>query len=325
MPLKPFRFGVMAASATNRAGIVEGAKRAEDLGFSSYLYNDHYAGPGPAMEGANHGAQPLASIPAVTIAGEATSTLIVGFRVIAADYHRHVVLAKELATIDVLTDGRLEIGLGAGWVENEYEAMGIPYDPPGVRIRRLADVTRAIKLIMGDGQVSFEGESGVHASGFEGLPKPVQRPHPPITIGGGGRKILQLAAREADIVAFNVNNSTGKLGVENVRVTGAEATDQRVEWVREAAGERFDDLELEIGAFFSSVTDDAKNVADAMTDMFGLTVDEVLAHPHGLIGSVDAISDMLVERRERWGFSYVTLLEHQVEEFAPVVARMAGS
>jgi probable F420-dependent oxidoreductase len=325
VPHKPFRFGVMVAGATDRAGIVEGAKRVEDLGYSSYLYNDHYAGPGSAMDGANHGAQPLAAIPAVTIAGEATSSLIVGFRVLCADYHSHVVLAKELATIDVLTDGRLEIGLGAGWIENEYAAMGIAYDRPGLRIRRLGEMTQVIKQIMGDGQVSFEGATGIRASGFEGIPKPVQRPHPPITIGGGGQKILQLAAREADIVAFNTSNATGKLGVENVQVTGSDATDERVAWVREAAGDRFDDLELEIGAYFSTVTDDARGVAEMMTGMFGLTADEVLEHPHGLIGSVDTICDTLVERRERWGFSYVTVLEHQVDAFAPVVDRMAGA
>jgi probable F420-dependent oxidoreductase len=325
VPNQPFRFAVMAAGATCRAEIVEGARCAEDLGYSSYVYNDHYAGPGSAMSGANHGAQPLASIPAVTIAGEATSTLIVGFRVLCADYHSHVVLAKELATIDVLTDGRLEIGLGAGWIANEYDAMGIAFDPPGVRIRRLGEVIEVMKQIMGDGEVAFEGSAGVRASGFEGIPKPVQRPHPPIAVGGGGRAVLGLAARHADIVAFNVSNRTGTLGVENIQTTGAAATDERVGWVRDAAGDRYDDLELEIGAYFSVITDDARGAAGAMTGMFGMTADEVLAHPHGLIGTVDGICEMLRERRERWGFSYVTVREDQMRDFAPVVARMAGT
>ncbi|HKE72319.1 MAG TPA: TIGR03621 family F420-dependent LLM class oxidoreductase [Acidimicrobiales bacterium] len=321
---KPFRFGVMTAGGSTAAEVRDKARKVEALGYRSLLYNDHYAGPGPAMEAANHGPQPVASIPAVTVSAEVTSTLVVGFRVLAVDYHNPVVLAKELATIDLLSDGRLEIGLGAGWITSEYEAMGIPMDPPSTRIGRLGEVVDVVRAAMGDGLVDVHGRYGVDASGFEGTPAPVQRPCPPIAIGGGGRKVLELAARRADIVAFNVNNRAGKLGPDGTRESTADATLEKTGWVREAAGDRFEDIELEIGAYFSAVTDDPKGVAEGLSGFFGLDVADVLDHPHALIGSVDAICDQLEERRERYGFSYVTVLDHNAEPFAPVVERMTG-
>jgi len=225
----------------------------------------------------------------------------------------------------VLTDGRLEIGLGAGWVKNEYEAMGVHHDPAGVRVDRLGDTAQVIKQIMGDGMVSFDGKTGVHASGFEGIPKPVQRPHPPIAIGGGGRRVLRMAAPEADIVGFNTNQRARAIVVEARQLTGANATEERVTWVREAAGDRFPELELEIGAYHAMITDDPKGTAEALRGTFGLSAEEILDHPHALIGSVAGICETLQERRTRFGFSYVTVLERDARAFAPVVERMAGT
>jgi probable F420-dependent oxidoreductase len=321
---KPFRFGVMCSVGTSSADVRDKARRMESLGYYSILYNDHYAGPGRAMEESNHAPQPVASIPAVVVAAEATSTLKVGFRVIATDYHNPVVLAKELATIDLFSEGRLEIGLGAGWITKEYEAMGIPFDPASVRITRLGETIDVIRACMGDGPVDVSGAHGVHASGFEGSPKPIQKPSPPIAVGGGARKVLELAAGKADIVAFNVNNRAGKISPQGTQLSTAEETAKMVEWVRQAAGPRWDDLQLEIGAYFTAITDDAKGVAEALSGYFGLGVDEILRHPHALIGSVDEICATLEERRQRFGFSYVTVLEHDVENFSPVVERMAG-
>jgi probable F420-dependent oxidoreductase len=321
---KPFRFGVMCSVGTSSADVRDKARRMESLGYYSILYNDHYAGPGRAMEESNHAPQPVAAIPAVVVAAEATSTLKVGFRVIAADYHNPVVLAKELATIDVFSEGRLEIGLGAGWITKEYEAMGIPFDPASVRIARLGETIDVIRACMGTGEVNVTGAHGVHASGFKGSPKSVQRPCPPIAVGGGARKVLELAARQADIVAFNVNNRAGKISPQGTQLSTAEETEKMVELVRQAAGPRWDDLELEIGAYFTAITDDAKRAAEALGGYFGLGIDDVLRHPHALMGSVDAICETLEERRQRYSFSYVTVLEHDVENFAPVVERMAG-
>lgn len=321
---QPFRFGIMSAAGGSRQALKDKVQRAEDLGYWSFLFNDHYAGPGPAMQSANHGIQDVAAIPTIALAAEATSTLKVGFRVLCVDYHQPVVLVKELATLDLYSEGRLEAGLGAGWIEAEYEAMGVPFDPPGIRIQRLSDFVDLLDQSFGDGEVAVDGRHGVRASGFEAVPKPVQRPRPPIAIGGGARRILQLAGRKADIVAFNINNATGKLGPEGPSKATAEVTDQRVTWVRDAAGDRFADIQLEIGAYFSFVTDDAHGFAGNYVGFVGPDPESVIDHPHSLIGTVDAICDRIHERRERWGFSYITILDNAMDSFAPVVSRLAG-
>lgn len=181
------------------------------------------------------------------------------------------------------------------------------------------------KLLMADGEVDFVGRegTGVRAVGFEGLPKTVQRPHPPIMIGGGSRRVLSLAGREAQIVSFNFDNSSGMIG-PGVPTSDADATDQKVAWVRDAAGDRFDELELEIGAYFTFVTDQAQATAEAMAPRMGLRVEQMLNHPHALIGSVDSICDELERRRERYGISYITVGDAVADAFAPIVARLSG-
>lgn len=326
---KPFRFGLMTASAASGADVKALARKAETLGYDTLLYNDHYAGPGPAMAAANHMPQSIASIPAVMLAATATDRLHVGFRVLCVDYHNPTVLAKTMATLDLFSEGRLEVGIGAGWIASEYEAMGIPFDPPGKRIRRLGEVVQILKQSFGDGDVHVEGVEGVSATGYSATPKPVRRPRPPITIGGGGRKVLELAAREADIVAFNVNNRSGKLTLDNAISSTASATQEKVDWVRAAAGDRIHDIELEVGAYFVIVTNEveeaAANLGPMTYGMFEMPVAEVLQHPHVLIGPVERICDTLVERRERYGFSYVTIRDASIDDFAPIVDRLKGS
>src|SRR6185503_2271922 len=168
-------------------------------------------------------------------------------------------------------------------------SMGVPFDSAGTRIARLADVIKMIKVVMADGEADFVGDSGVRATEFEGLPKPVQKPHPPIMIGGGSPKVLRLAGAEADIVSFNFNNRAGVIGPDGVGASTAEATAEKVGWVREGAGDRFDDIELEIAAYFTFVTDQAAATADGLAKMFGLTAEQAMEHPHALIGTVDAI------------------------------------
>ena len=322
----PFRFGWQAFNAENAADWRDKARRAESLGYSSFMLADHYIGPGPALAATHHPVQGIAAVPAIAVAAEATSTIKVGARVMCVDYRNPAVLVKEMATLDFFSEGRLEMGLGAGWLQGEYEAMGVDWDPAGVRVSRLADVVQMAKLLMADGEVDFVGRdgTGVRAVGFEGLPKTVQRPHPPIMIGGGSKRVLSLAGREAQIVSFNFDNSSGMIGL-GVPTSDADATDQKVAWVREAAGDRFDDLELEIGAYFTFVTDQGQATAEAMAPRMGLTVDQMLNHPHALIGSVDQICDELVRRRERYGISYVTVGDAVADAFAPVVARLAGT
>jgi probable F420-dependent oxidoreductase len=320
---RPFRFGVQAFHAESAAEWRDFARAAEQEGYSTLHLADHILGPGPALEATRHPLQTLAAVPAMAMAAEATTTLRVGCRVFCVDYRRPAVLAKEAATLDFLSGGRLELGLGAGWLRGEYEAVGIPFDPVGVRIDRLAETIRFLKAHMSAGQLDVAGEH-VTARGYEGAPQPVQRPHPPIMVGGGSRRVLELAAREADVVSLNFNNRKGVLGPEAVRSGTADATAEKIDWIREAAGTRFEALELEIGCYFTFVGAGAAAIAERMGASLGLSPEAMRAHPHGLFGDVSAVCDELERRRERYGISYVTVGAEARDAFAPVVARLSG-
>jgi probable F420-dependent oxidoreductase len=321
---RPFRFGVQSFSASSATEWRDKARRAEDLGYAVLSLADHFIGPGPAQESTGHPPQELAAVPAIAVAAEATTQLRLGCRVFCIDYRHPVMLAKEAATLDLLSEGRIEVGLGAGWLAGEYAAADIPFERAGVRIAKLAETAALLKLLMAEGQVSFKGEY-FRVEGFEGRPKPLQRPHPPLMIGGGGERVLSLAAREADIVSFNFNNRSGVIGADGVQTSTAELTAQKVEWVRQAAGARFSEIELEIGAYFTFVGDQAETMAEGMGSVFGLSADAMRAHPHALFGSVGAICDELSRRRESYGISYVTVSDHVMNDFAPVVSRLAGA
>ena len=320
---RPFRFGFQSYTASSPQDWRDQARWAEDNGFSTFSVADHVIGPGPALSAANHPVQDVAAVPAMAVAIEATSTIRVGARVFCVDYRQPVMFAKEMATLDFFSEGRLELGLGAGWIQSEYEAMGVPWDRAGVRLDRLEETIALLRAHFGDGLVDVAGEH-VHASGFEGVPKPANGA-PPIMIGGGARRILGIAGREADIVSLNFNNASGKLGPDGFGSSTAELTEQKVGWIREGAGARFDDLELEIAAYFTVVTDQRDETLAKMAPGMGLAPDDLGAHPHGLIGSVDSICDQLVERRERYGISYVTFSGRAAASILPVVARLAGT
>jgi probable F420-dependent oxidoreductase len=317
---RPFRFAVQSFSAASAREWRERAKRAEALGYSALHLADHVIGPGTAIAKSNHPIQQLAAVPAMMAAADATTTLKVGCRVFCIDYQHPAVLAKQAATIDLLSDGRLELGLGAGWLAAEYEALGIPMDPPGARIARLEETVGAFRALFSGDEVAIAGRN-VRLAGFAGAP---QRRFPPLMIGGGGRRVLSLAAREADIVSLNFDNRSGVLGAEGVRSGSAAATAEKVGWVRAAAGARFADVELEIGAYFTFVQPGAEKIAAGMGRAMGIDAEEMLRHPHGLFGSVDTACDELQRRREQYGISYVTVGDAALEPFAPVVARLAG-
>jgi probable F420-dependent oxidoreductase len=319
----PFRFAVQSFSAGSAKEWRERALRTEALGYSALHLADHVLGPGPAIASTNHPIQELAAVPAIMAAAAATSTLRVGCRVFCIDYRHPAMLAKEAATLDLLSDGRLALGLGAGWLRAEYEAMGLRFDAASVRITRLAETIAALKAAFRGEPLALAGEH-VRLSGFAARPLPVQRPHPPLLVGGGGRRVLELAAREADIVSLNFNNRSGAIGPDGVRSGTAAATAEKIGWIREAAGARFAQLELEIGAYFTFVQDGAEKIAAGMGGAMGLTTEEMLRHPHGLFGSVDAVCEELQRRREAYGISYVTVPDNALESFAPVVARLAG-
>jgi probable F420-dependent oxidoreductase len=328
---RPFRFGVQSYAATSAADWRQQARTAEALGYSAFHLADHVLGPGPALSATNHPVQNLAAVPAMAVAAEATSTIRIGCRVFCVDYRNPVMLAKEAATLDMFSDGRLELGLGAGWLQGEYEAMGVHWDSAGVRLDRMEEAIGLIRAAFADGELSINGQH-VHAVGFEAVPKPIPagqrldgRDRPPIMIGGGARRVLGIAGREADIVSLNFDNSSGKLGPSGIGTSTAELTTQKLDWIKAGAGDRFGDIEIEIGAYFTAVTDDRAAGLARYAAAMGMSPDEVAQHPHALIGSVDSICDTLIERRERYGISYVTVGKANLEAFAPVVARMTGS
>ncbi|MEM7017671.1 MAG: TIGR03621 family F420-dependent LLM class oxidoreductase [Pseudomonadota bacterium] len=322
MATHPFRFGFQSFNTESAQAWRDKAKQAEDLGYSVFHLADHYIGAGPAIETTNHPIQDVAAIPAMAVAAEATSTIGIGCRVFCTGYRPVPILAKEVFTLDFFSEGRLELGLGAGWLENEYKAMGIPFESPGKRIDLLAESIQLMKAHMTGEELNIQGEY-VHAVGYQGVPKP-PRGKIPIMIGGGGKRVLSLAAREADIVSLNFNNRAGVIGPDGVGSSTAEETEKKISWLKDAAGVGFDNLEIEIGAYFTVVTDQGAATAAGMGQMFGLSGEDMARHPHALIGSVDEICEELERRRETYGISYVTVGGDNMESFAPVVAKLAG-
>jgi probable F420-dependent oxidoreductase len=314
---------VQSFSAPSRAAWEDRARKAEGLGYASLHLADHFLGPGPALDATHHPLQELAAVPAIAAAAAATTALRVGCRVFCNDYRHPVMLAKEAATLDLLSDGRLELGMGAGWLRGEYEAAGLPFDAAGTRIERLAEAVGLVKALLSGEPVEHAGRH-YRVSGFRGVPIPVQKPHPPLMIGGGGRRVLSLAAREADVVSLNFDNRSGVIGPDGVKSGTEDATAQKVAWIREAAGARFSSLELEIGAYFTVVTDAPRAVAGGMGQAMGLSAEEMMRHPHALFGTPDAICEELLRRRESSGISCVTIPDTAIDAFAPVVARLAG-
>ena len=307
-----FRFGVCPGSAESRTDWVGQARKAEDLGYSTFLLPDHFVNE-------------LATVPALAIAAEATQTLRVGSFVFDNDFRHPAMVAKEAATLDLLSDGRLELGLGAGWHGPEYEQTGIPFDPPGVRVGRLEEAVTIIKRLFGEEPVTFSGKH-YNINGLVGLPRPVQRPHPPIFIAGGGKRVLSLAGREADIVGLHLRTYADGSGGD-VSSTSADATLEKLEWVRQAAGERFDRLEFNVLVPRLAVSDNPRQAAEEMVSKAnrpGLTVELLLDSPSALIGTVGDIVETLEMRRERYSISYIVVTGEDIETFAPVVARLNG-
>ena len=323
---KPFRFAVQSFNADSAGQWRDRARQVEDLGYSALHVADHILGPGPALERSFHPVQNLAAVPAMCFAAAATTELRIGARVFCIDYRLPVVLIKEALTMDLLSEGRLEFGLGAGWLAEEYQAIGVPLDSPGRRIKRLGNAIAAFRQFAGAQGVDVDNED-IRWQEFEGIPKAYPRDNselPPLMIGGGAPKILGLAGREADIVSLNFNNRSGMIGPDGVGLSTAEETAKKIGWIKDGAGQRFDELELEIGAYFTVVTPDPEPVLGQFAQGFGLTPEQMADHPHALIGAVEQIVVVLEARRDAFGISYITVGDTAIEMFAPVVKRLAG-
>jgi len=306
-----FRFGVQTSTATSGEEWAALARQAEDLGYSTMFLPDHFG-------------DQLAPVPAMAAAAAATTELRVGALVFDNDYKHPVVLAKEMASLDVLSGGRVELGLGAGWMISDYEQSGIPYDKPSVRVDRFEEGLAIIKGLLGPDPVTFEG-THYRVTAMDGLPKPIQQPGPPILIGGGLKRMLTLAGRHADIVGVNPTIPNGAVDADAARSGLADLTDQKLEWVKAGAGERYDDLEINLLNYACIVTDDREQVAQDFAPLFGISPEDLLEFPHALVGTVDQICESIEANRERFDASYIVIQRDAMEAMAPVVARLSGN
>ena len=307
---KPFRFAVQSHSAPDGKAWRDHARKVESLGYSTLYVPDHFG-------------DQWAPMVAMTVAAEATDTLKVGALVFDNDYKHPVVLAKEVATLDLASGGRVEFGLGAGWMKSDYDESGIPYDRPGVRIDRMEEGLAIMKALWAEGSATFAG-THYTVNKAQGLPTPAQRPHPPILIGGGGKRVLSIAAREADIVGVNPNLKAGYVGPEVAAETTAEKYAERIGWIKQAAGDRFDDLELQVLTFVVQIVPNRDEVIANLAPLFGVTPAEAAEVPLALVGTVDEICETIERRREQYGFNYWVVPDPEIETFAPVVERLTG-
>jgi probable F420-dependent oxidoreductase len=283
---KPFRFGVVTGGSASRSEWTVLAQRVEELGYASLLMPDVLG-------------IPVAAMTALAVAASVTTTLRVGSYVFVNDYRHPALLAREIATLDQLSAGRVELGLGAGNWEMEYRQLGIPFEAAGVRVSRFAEGLAVIKTFFASETANFSGKY-YNLVDLRSLPRPVQRPHPPIVVGTGGRRMLAIAAREADII---LPVSTDEAGLA-----------EHVDWIREAAGERFGQLEIGRSAFDLELTD---GPVDAAPGVQGMPVVPRRMTTEQAVG-------FLLDQRERLGISYLQIQERQLENFAPVVAQLGG-
>jgi probable F420-dependent oxidoreductase len=314
--MRPFRFLATTDGNPSFAELAALARKAEAIGCSTFVLPDHLIGQ-------------YAPLPVLAMVAAATERLRVGTFVLNVSLRHPAVLAQDLATLDVLSGGRLEIGVGAGWNKPEHDAIGIPFEPIGVRIARLTEAIAVLKGCFAEEPFSF---AGVHytISDHNGVPKPTQRPHPPIFLGGGGQRLLTLAGREAQIIGLAPRIVQGNPPRLDARSLTAAATEEKIGWVRAAAGDRFGDLELNTypsggpTLITSDPRAEAGRRADRIRELTGveLTVEEILDSPHVFIGSTKDLVRKFTDLRERFGIS--SFLVDNLDALAPVVEELAG-
>ena len=311
---QPFRFGLQLHSPIEGLSWLDSARYAEQQGYSSILIPDHF----------HHQYGPVTALAA---AAAVTTELKLGALVFGNDYRHPVMLAKEMATLDQISEGRCEFGLGAGWMRTDYEQSGMTYDRPGVRIDRMIESLAIIKQCWSAEPFDFAGEHYT-INGYDGHPKPWAESRPPIIIGGGGPRMLGVAAAHADIISITANLRSGEVGVDAIADSMPSAYDAKVARLREAASDRIDDLELSSLTMNTTITDDRDGTLAFLAEMFGASAADVADSPALLAGSVSQIVETLQQRRERWGFNYVVVQQdggQGMDQFPKVIAALAGT
>jgi len=309
------RFGCLAMTPTrSRQEWLDQARQTEERGFSTLQVSDHFV------------RTPLAPLVALSAAAQVTSTIRLGTLVLDNDFRHPAVLAKEISTLDQLSDGRVELGLGAGWLDEDYEVSGITMDSPGARINRLAEAVQVLRGAFTGDAVSTKG-THYRADGLRAVPHPVQRPAPPLLLGGGGPRVLRLAARHADIVGISLLNAEGHTGPGSARSAYEDAIDEKVAVVRAAATEAGRDPQLHVIAYWAEVTDEPESAIRRKIDQLGIPVTpkQLVHSPHCLIGPLGYLTDRIAQLRERWGFSYFTLYDRDAQSCASLVSALAES
>ncbi len=310
--MKRFRFGVQASKpAGTGAEWREIARRAESLGYSSLLVPDHLDD------------DQFSPIVAMTAAAMSTSTLRIGSLVFDNDYRHPVTLAREMATLDLISEGRLEVGMGAGWRRSDYDQSGIRYESPGVRVERLSEAVQIMTSMWKNGTATLKGKY-YSVEGATGQPRPYDRGGPPLTIGGGGRKILELASRYARVVGINASLAAGTINADVVSSVSPQRFLERLQWVKESAGTRFEEIELQCLTVVAQVCDNGYSWLSEVAPAFGASAEQAIETPIVLAGSVNEMIETLEARRERFGFSYWIIHQQEMEAFAPVVAALDG-
>jgi probable F420-dependent oxidoreductase len=315
---RPFRFGVMGESIRSGEELIGTASRAEALGYSTLLLRDHFVRE-------PFGDQ-LAPMVALMAAAGATRMLRVGAQVLDNDYRHPVLLAKEAATLDLLSGGRLELGIGAGWLREEYERAGMAFDAAGTRVSRLEESLRLLKALLSGSPVKFDGNH-YQVSDLESFPRPARRPHPPILVGAGSRRMLGIAGREADIVSILPKALPNGTISDDLAERSPETVTRKVDWVREAAAPRGAEVELSMIVTVAIAADhrrEAERIA-AKRGWGGVEVEQLLRMPGLFLGTVERIAEQMRERRERCGFSYYVVSDRDMEAFGPVVERLSGT
>ena len=309
---RAFNFAAMIRGADSGAGFIETVQQIEQHGYTTAAMVDHF---NPTY----------APTPGLMAAAMIAPSLRVLATVYDNDFRNPVLLAKEIATMDQITGGRVDFGLGAGWLERDYEQTGIQYDRPGVRISRMEEALAVFKGAWSGEAFNYDGEHYT-VKDHTGFPVPAQKPHPPIYIGGGGQRILGIAGREADIIGVHVR--FGPEGALDSADTFRAEMDKRIEWIKAGAGDRFDDIELALLLFAAKVVDsDAakQREIESIAEANGLSVDAVEASPYFLVGTEDDMVEQVEGLRETYGVSHFTVTPGDVDGFSAVVKRLSSN